>query len=124
MEETRANFTTQGATIKNLEVQVGKIAEQLVNIPTNTFLSNNAREEFKSIVLRNVNMDEEITHNDDKIGEVSEDKKQEKSSAIFPQAPQVKAYVQELLFSQELRGQRKTKLAKKSWTPHYKKCPC
>ncbi|MED6198536.1 hypothetical protein PIB30_067341 [Stylosanthes scabra] len=93
MEKTRANFTTQGAAIKNLEVKVGKFVEKLTNIPINTFLINNTRKEYKTIILRNVNMDEKITQNDDKIGEALEDKKQEEYSAISPQAPQVKVYV-------------------------------
>ncbi|KAL4329470.1 hypothetical protein AHAS_Ahas13G0303300 [Arachis hypogaea] len=54
MDEKRANFQNQGASIRNSEVQVGQIAQQLAK-PTNTFLSHteiNPREEYKVISLR------------------------------------------------------------------------
>ncbi|MED6139402.1 hypothetical protein PIB30_083526, partial [Stylosanthes scabra] len=55
MDETRANFKNQEASIQNLEIQVGQIAKQLTQItekPPNTLPSNtipNPREECKAI---------------------------------------------------------------------------
>ncbi|KAL4329613.1 hypothetical protein AHAS_Ahas13G0317600 [Arachis hypogaea] len=54
MEETRANFQNQGTSIKNLEVQVGQITQQLSKstqiLPSDTIL--NPRKECKTIYLR------------------------------------------------------------------------
>ncbi|MED6152714.1 hypothetical protein PIB30_094680, partial [Stylosanthes scabra] len=55
MDETRANFKNQEASIRNLEIQVGQITKQLTQItekPPNTLPSNtipNPREECKAI---------------------------------------------------------------------------
>ncbi|MED6138326.1 hypothetical protein PIB30_073319 [Stylosanthes scabra] len=52
MDETRANFRNQEATIRNLKIQVGQIAKQLIEKPPNTLLSDtipNPREECKAI---------------------------------------------------------------------------
>ncbi|MED6213030.1 hypothetical protein PIB30_089308 [Stylosanthes scabra] len=52
MDETRANFRNQEATIRNLEIQVGQIAKQLTEKSPNTLPSDtipNPKEEWKAI---------------------------------------------------------------------------
>ncbi|MED6128626.1 hypothetical protein PIB30_099725, partial [Stylosanthes scabra] len=54
MDETRANFKNQEATIRNLEIQVRQIAKQLTEKPPNTLPSDtipNPREECKAIQI-------------------------------------------------------------------------
>ncbi|MED6151328.1 hypothetical protein PIB30_081467 [Stylosanthes scabra] len=55
MDETRANFKSQGDAIKRLELQMGEIANQLQHKTPNTFLSNtitNLNAECKAISNR------------------------------------------------------------------------
>ena len=55
MQETRANFKNQEASIRNLENQVGQIAKQLAEKPQGSFPSDtetNPKEHCKAITLR------------------------------------------------------------------------
>ena len=52
-----SNHMSTEATIKNLEIQVGQLAKQMVEKPTNSFganTKNNPREEYKAVWTRSL----------------------------------------------------------------------
>ncbi|XP_016173567.1 uncharacterized protein LOC107616080 [Arachis ipaensis] len=113
MNETRAKFKNQDASIRNLEVQVGQIAKQLAK-PTNTFPSDiefNPREECKIISLRSGRVI--VMKNKEQAEaplEVEEEKEKEKDHAQ-PNAPKekeiVKQYEPRVPFTQRVKEENK-----------------
>ena len=61
MQISLSNHKSTESAIKNLEVQVGQLAKQMVERPTRTFVANtekNPKEECKEVVTRSQKKDD------------------------------------------------------------------
>ncbi|KAL4357417.1 hypothetical protein AHAS_Ahas09G0184600 [Arachis hypogaea] len=109
--ETKANFKNQEASIRNLELQLGQIAKQLVEKPSNSFPSDtipNPRMECKFINLRSGKVvgKESIKRKGKEEPSKEEKNQEEKIHTPPPQAPRKctreKMYAPRTFFPQRL----------------------
>ena len=84
-----SNHMSTEATIKNLEIQVGQLAKQMVEKPTNSFganTKNNPREEYKAVwtrSLQKIEVDQSEEGRADKGGERKEEKNEERENMFL-----------------------------------------
>ncbi|QHO23803.1 uncharacterized protein LOC107627229 [Arachis ipaensis] len=109
-EEVRSNMQNQGASIQNLEAQVGYHSKQ-VPMPTHTFSSDtmtNPREECKAITLRSGKIVKEASSmepQEEEVDKNTSNKEEEKAPAPTPPKEKeiLKSYVSKDSYPQRLR---------------------
>ncbi|KAL4316195.1 hypothetical protein AHAS_Ahas15G0260800 [Arachis hypogaea] len=127
MDETRDNFQNQGASIRNLKIQIGQNAKQLIERPSNNFPSNtipNPREECKGINLRSgrvVSNENKSQTKASKEAHVEEEKQEKEGTVHAPttEAPKKKKtwflIYQKFFILKDLRGRTKRRNISNSW---------
>ncbi|KAH9686774.1 hypothetical protein KPL70_014506 [Citrus sinensis] len=112
MTKTKTTFQNQAASIRNLEVQMGQIANLLSSkrqgsLPSNT--ETNPKEQVNAIILRSGKQLEDLPKEAKKVDEKQVEDTTKVSKAISSKIPQpkpaapVKAYVPPIPFPQRLR---------------------